>query len=66
MTYEIVDMDGGDVLGVYDAMDAASHRLRILVEQHPDLIGDVALVAIDERGERVGNPVFVTKPAASA
>jgi hypothetical protein len=59
MTYEIVDFDGGDVLGVYGSEDAAMERAEVLLDEDPDLAGDIAIVTIGDDGARVGEPILV-------
>ena len=66
MTYEIVDLDGGDVLGHYAAHDSAIHRARVLAEESPEIAHDIAVVAIDDTGCRVGDPEFVVPDGALA
>lgn len=64
MTYEIVDLDGGDVLGTFAEVASAVHRARVLIEESPEIAHDVAIVAINRKGERVGEPFMIAAALA--
>jgi hypothetical protein len=59
MNYEIVDIETGDVLAVYGAAAAAEQRARAFAEAHDELVQDIAVIAIDSNGHRVGEPHLV-------
>ena len=54
MTYEIVDLDGGDVLQTFASQDAADAAAAGLLDEHPNLQDDIVILAIDEQGRCVG------------
>lgn len=56
MVFELVDLDGGDVLGVYNERAAAIEDARTLIEQSPELADDVAVMTFDDDGRRVDDP----------
>ena len=64
MTFEIVDLDGGDVLGTFAEVASAVHRARVLVEESPEIAHDIAVVAINSKGDRVGEPFIVAEALA--
>jgi hypothetical protein len=53
VTYEIVDLDGGDVLETFASSDAAEAAAAGLLDEDPGLQDDIVIVAIDEQGRRV-------------
>ena len=57
MTYEIVDLDSGDVLAVYPTMEQARERAQAYIEEHEDIAEDIAIIEIGANGERIGDPV---------
>ena len=59
MTYEIVDLDGGDVLAAYAKSEDALRAAREMAQIHPELVPDLAVLTIDELGLRVGAPILV-------
>jgi hypothetical protein len=61
-----LDLDGGDVLATYAEPDPAVHRARVLVEESPEIAQDIAVVAINSKGERVGEPFIVAPSGADA
>lgn len=52
-TYEIVDLDGGDVLATYTNHDDATYNALMLIIAEPQMAGDVVVMTFDENHERV-------------
>jgi hypothetical protein len=61
MTYEVLDVEHGDVLASYDSLEVAKERVVGFVEEHPERYDDVAIAAIDEEtGEAVGELIMAS------
>ena len=56
MTFEVADIGRGDVLGVFETMEAAENAARRLCEEHPEESEDLAILQIGDDGRRVGEP----------
>jgi hypothetical protein len=56
MTFEVADIGRGDVLGVFETMEAAENAARRLCEEHPEESEDLAILEIGDDGHRVGAP----------
>jgi hypothetical protein len=46
-TFEVVDLDGGDVLGTYTTHREARADADALLAAHPDLEGDIVVMTFD-------------------
>lgn len=57
MTWEILDIERGDVLAEYDSQDAAETRLRAFLEEHPERMDELAIAIFDDEGEPVGEQI---------
>lgn len=66
MYYEIVDLDGGDVLGAYVERDKAVEYAAALLEQSPELESDIAVMAFETDGRRIGEPEVIHAGAHDA
>jgi hypothetical protein len=67
MTYEVLDVEHGDVLAAYDSLEMAKERVAGFVEAHPERGDDLAIAAIDEdTGEAVGELIMAASIADPA
>jgi hypothetical protein len=65
MTYSIFDSTG-NLVDAFDDRDAAIAALRAIVQAEPEAADDVFLVAQDEDGHMVGDPVYGSSLRAAA
>jgi hypothetical protein len=54
MTYEVVDIESGDVLAAYDSEDVAVARLVDYVHEHPEAADAPAVATVDDTGHAIG------------
>jgi hypothetical protein len=54
MTYEVVDIESGDVLAAYDSEDVAAARLVDYVHEHPEAADAPAVATVDDTGHAIG------------
>lgn len=50
MTWEVLDLEHGDVLAAYGSFDAAKADLVAFVDEHPERCDELAIASIDESG----------------
>lgn len=60
MYYVLLDSTG-NLIESYREEDAAQAALARIIEDEPDAVDDVVLIAYDEAGDRVEDPVFVAR-----
>jgi hypothetical protein len=54
MTWEILDIESGDVIAAYDSFEVAKQKLCTYVDANPEMSDDVAIATIDDQGCAVG------------
>jgi hypothetical protein len=54
MAYELLWTDHADVVGTYDSRDEAEADLLAYAAEHPDHASAIAVLEIDDEGQRVG------------
>jgi cupin superfamily acireductone dioxygenase involved in methionine salvage len=50
MTYEVVDIETGDVLSVFPSFEAAQEAACSYVDEHPHLADEIAVATVDSTG----------------
>jgi hypothetical protein len=53
MTYEVLDIESGDVLAAYDSEDVAVARLVDYVHEHPVAADELAIATVDDTGHAI-------------
>lgn len=55
--YVLMELDHADVLGEFAHLDDAEEALDRVLQAEPGAAGDLGVVAFDDAGERVGDPI---------
>ncbi len=55
MTYRLIYVDNGDVVGAYDSHEDAHGALARFLEQHPHLDDEICIQQIDASGRPIGD-----------
>jgi hypothetical protein len=53
MTYEVLDIESGDVLAAYASEEIAVARLVDYVHEHPEAADDLAVATVDDTGHAI-------------
>jgi hypothetical protein len=66
VTWEVLDIENGDVVAVYGSLDEAKSELAAFVENHPERCDDLAIATIDDAGHAVGDVLPAAELVAHA
>jgi hypothetical protein len=58
MSYEILDIEHGDVLAVYDSLDLAKQRLAGFLEHAPERADELGIATVDESGHAAAEMIL--------